>query len=120
MNVAHGHTSCALCPTVMKYNAVVNASRRQLALDALWSDAYVRQIFESRGLEQSKADLGDVLDTLFRGFGMPRTLKEVGVEGEETLQLLAERSLEDMWCRINPVPLTTKEQILEILRTVER
>ncbi|KEF56407.1 uncharacterized protein A1O9_07988 [Exophiala aquamarina CBS 119918] len=120
MNVAHGHTSCVLCPTVMKYNAVVNASRQQLALDALWSDAYIRQILESRGLRQSKADLGDVLDGLFRDFGMPRTLKEVGVEGEETLQLLAERSLEDMWCRTNPVPLTTTAQILEVLRTVER
>ncbi|OQV05525.1 hypothetical protein CLAIMM_10252 [Cladophialophora immunda] len=119
MNVAHGHTSCVLCPAVMKYNARVNAPRQQRALVALWSDDYIRETLEKRGLKRSSADLGDVLDGLFREFGMPRTLREVGVEGDQTLQLLAERCLEDPWCRTNPVPLTTKAQVMEILKLVE-
>ena len=104
----------------MKYNAKVNGHRQQRALAALWSDDYIRETLEHRGLQQSSADLGDLLDGLFREFGMPRTLKEVGVEGDNTLGLLAERCLEDPWCRTNPVPLTTKEQVMEILRLVER
>jgi alcohol dehydrogenase class IV len=103
----------------MKYNARVNAHRQRRALDALWSDEYIRSTLVRRGLEQSAAHLGDLLDGLFREFLMPRTLKEVGVQGEEMLQLLAERCLEDPWCRTNPIPLTTKEQVLEILRQVE-
>ena len=121
MNVVHGHTSCVLCPTVMKYNARVNAHRQQRALDALWSDNYIRETLETRrNLRQSSADLGDVLDAIFRELGMPRTLQDVGVEGEDKLKELAKKSLEDMWCRTNPIPLETEGQIMEILRLVEK
>lgn len=105
----------------MKYNARVNAHRQQRALDALWSDPYIRETLEDRGnLKESSADLGDVLDAIFREFGMPRTLKEVGVEGEEKLKELARKCLEDPWCRTNPVPLLTEEQVMEILTMVEK
>ena len=113
-----GHTSCVLCPSVMKYNAKANAARQQHAVDALWSDAYIRQTLSKRGLT-AQNDLGDLLDGLFREYGMPRTLKEVGVQGEANLQTLAVRSLEDPWCRTNPIPLTTSEQVMAILKTVE-
>ncbi|OAG43617.1 hypothetical protein AYO21_02203 [Fonsecaea monophora] len=121
MNVAHGHTSCVLCPTVMKYNASVNGHRQQRALNALWSDPYIRETLETRcNLTQSSTDLGDVLDALFRQFGMPRTLKEVGVEGQEKLTDLARKCLEDPWCRTNPIPLVTEEQVMKILKLVEK
>jgi alcohol dehydrogenase class IV len=121
MNVAHGHTSCVLCPSVMKYNARVNANRQQRALNALWSDSYIRQSLESQGnLRESSADLGDALDAIFREFCMPRTLKEVGVEGDEKLRELARKCLEDPWCRTNPIPLLTEEQVMEILKMVEK
>ncbi|OAL32864.1 hypothetical protein AYO20_07655 [Fonsecaea nubica] len=121
MNVAHGHTSCVLCPTVMKYNASVNGHRQQRALNALWSDPYIRETLETHcNLTQSSADLGDVLDALFRQFGMPRTLKEVGVEGQEKLTDLARKCLEDPWCRTNPIPLVTEEQVMKILKLVEK
>ncbi|EXJ66854.1 uncharacterized protein A1O5_10049 [Cladophialophora psammophila CBS 110553] len=118
MNVAHGYTSCILCPSVMKCNAKVNAARQQRAIDILWSDSYIRQALSKRGLT-AQNDLGDLLDGLFREYGMPRTLKEVGVEGEANLQTLAVRSLKDPWCRTNPIPLTTLEQVINILNTVE-
>ena len=50
---------------------------------------------------------------------MPRTLREVGVAGDDKLRKLAEQSLEDPWCRTNPITLTRAEQALEILRQVE-
>lgn len=102
----------------MKYNRRVNAERQQLAFDALWSDEYIRETLAKRNLT-SENDLGDLLDGLFREYGVPRSLKEVGVEGEEKLKTLAVRSLEDPWCRTNPIPLTTADQVLEILKMVE-
>ncbi len=113
-----GHTSCVLCPTVMKYNAKVNSKRQQRAFDALWSDDYIRNVSSKRGLT-SENDLGDLLDGLFREYGMPRSLKEVGVEGQEKLEILSVRSLEDPWCRTNPIPLNTPEQVMSILKLVE-
>lgn len=103
----------------MKYNAPVNGQCQQRALDTLWSDSYVSQTLKNRGLTPSSSDLGDVLDALFREFGMPRTLKEVGVEGDERLVELAKKSLEDPWCRTNPIPLVSEEQVMKILKMVE-
>lgn len=48
---------------------------------------------------------------------MPRTLKEVGV-GREKLEALAANCLKDAWLKTNPVPLTEKKQVLEILEWV--
>ncbi|KAH8810642.1 putative Fe-containing alcohol dehydrogenase [Xylogone sp. PMI_703] len=118
MNVAHGVTSCVLSPSVMKYNSKVNWKRQQLAFDALWSDGYIRETLSKRSIT-SDNDLGDLLDGLFREYGVPRSLKEVGVEGEEKLSILAVRSLEDPWCRTNPIPLISPEQVLEILKMAE-
>ncbi|QRD81644.1 aconitate hydratase mitochondrial precursor [Aspergillus flavus] len=70
-----------------------------------------------RGLDATKVDLGDVLDVVIRELGMPRSLKDVGV-GRDQLDQLAENSLHDRWCKTNPVPLTEKSQILEILEMV--
>lgn len=102
----------------MKYNADANAKRQQRAFDALWSDTYIRETLSKRGLT-SQNDLGDLLDGLFREYGMPRSLREVGVEGEDNITTLAVRSLEDPWCRTNPIPLTTAEQVYKILKQVE-
>lgn len=106
-------------PAVAKYNARVNKVRQALAQDAIWSSEYVSQVLSRRGLSHATNDLGDTLDGLFREYGMPRTLKEVGVEGDDQLQQLANRSLTDIWCATNPIPLTTEAQVLEILRVVE-
>lgn len=113
-----GHTSCVLLPAVNKFNAKANASRQKRAFDALWSDDYIRETLSKRGLT-AENDLGDLLDGLFREYGMPRSLKEVGADGADNLKILSIRSLEDPWCRTNPIPLTTPEQIMTILRAVE-
>ena len=70
------------------------------------------------GLEEGKADLGDVLDAVISELGMPRSLRDVGV-GEDRMELLAEHSLHDEWCKKNPRPLTEKGQVLEILEMVK-
>lgn len=77
----------------------------------------VQEVAKNYNINTETADLGDILDGIIRELGMPRSLKDVGV-GRDQLDKLAEHSLEDRWCKTNPVPLEKKEQVLEILEMV--
>ncbi|KAK9655933.1 hypothetical protein HCH54_000621 [Aspergillus fumigatus] len=116
LGVGHGETSCILLPAVCKFNARHGANREQQerVRDFLVRNAEVARVLRDRGVDASLADLGDVLDAVIRELGMPRSLKEVGV-GRDALDELAANSLHDRWCKTNPVPLTEKKQVLEIL-----
>jgi alcohol dehydrogenase class IV len=105
--VGHGDTSGILLPAVCKYNARhgANVGRQEIVAGILWGIPEMRRLAESKGLKEGTADLGDLLDVLVRGLGMPRTLAEVGV-GRHRLEQLAEYSLLDVWSATNPVPLT--------------
>ncbi|GFF47885.1 lactaldehyde reductase [Aspergillus udagawae] len=119
LGVGHGETSCILLPAVCKFNARHGANREQQERvgQFLVRNAEVARVLRDRGVDVSSADLGDVLDAVIRELGMPRSLKEVGV-GRDALNELAANSLHDRWCRTNPVPLTEKRQVLEILEMV--
>ena len=75
-------------------------------------------MLRARGLVQSRADLGDALDAVVRELGLPRTLKDVKVEGDETVQILAQNSLQDHWCVTNPRPLKERAEVMKILEMV--
>lgn len=74
-------------------------------------------MIEKSGKSVDDTDLGDILDLVIRALGMPRTLKDVGV-GRDKLDALAKNTLTDPWSPTNPEPITTKEQVLEILEMV--
>ena len=65
--VPHGHTSCVMLPSVMRWNKSVNANRQELVAEAMGHPGQ---------------DAGDVLDTFIRDLGMPRSLHEVKVASE--------------------------------------
>ncbi|KAJ7509798.1 putative Fe-containing alcohol dehydrogenase [Mycena galericulata] len=117
--VGHGDTSGILLPATCKYNAAhgANLDRQALVAEILWGIPEMRELAESKGLKEGSADLGDLLDVLVRGLSMPRTLAEVGV-GRDRLDQLAEYSVLDVWAATNPVPLTEKAQVMEILEMV--
>jgi alcohol dehydrogenase class IV len=119
LGVGHGETSCILLPAVCKFNAKHGANREQQerVRQFLVRNGEVGRVLRERGVDADTADLGDVLDAVIRELGMPRSLKEVGV-GSDKLDELAANSLHDRWCKTNPVPLTDKEQVLEILEMV--
>jgi len=73
-------------------------------------DPEVRRLMTSN----KDPDLGDILDAVVRELGMPRTLKDVKI-GRDKLDLLAENSLKDHWILTNAIPITQKEQVMEIL-----
>ena len=117
LGVGHGETSGIMLPTVSKRNKPVNSTQQQKVLDILWGEPSVKRVLEKWHLEQGKNDLGDALDVIFRELGIPRSLKDVGVGGDK-LDALATGSLQDRWCKTNPTPLKTKEQVMEILQLV--
>ena len=117
LGVGHGETSCILLPAVCWYNRGANAERQEVVEQILWMDDLVRDVLIERGLLPDSAELDDMLDAVISELGMPRTLRAVGV-GAEQLDALAESSLTDNWCQTNPIPLTRKEQVLEILEMV--
>ncbi|EXJ58766.1 hypothetical protein A1O7_06196 [Cladophialophora yegresii CBS 114405] len=123
LGVAHGVTSCILCPAVMKYNMKhANGNpqiikRQQRARGILWSDPEVAKLLKSKGLQEDTSDLGDLLDVVIRALGLPRTVTELGIK-RDVFPSLAKRSLADIWSPTNPVPLVRAEQVQEILEAV--
>lgn len=99
-NVAHGHTSCVMLPYVLDYNASVNGERQ-------------REVANAMGRPNQSA--ARVLDDFIRALGMPRRLRDVAVK-EADLPRLAQNCMLDDWTFSNPRPISTPEQVMEILK----
>lgn len=118
LGVGHGETSCVLLPHVLKYNYLHGGQRvkdsQRKVMDVLWGEATIAVMLKGRGLKPETADASVLVGALVSELGMPRTLKEVGVTRDK-LDSLAENSMRDRWIPTNPVPLTKKEQVLDVL-----
>lgn len=71
-------------------------------------------MLRKHGLAENESDVADALRAIFDELGMPASLRDVGV-GREKWDLLAENSLADVFPPVNPIPITTKKQVIEIL-----
>lgn len=113
-----GETSCILLPAVCKYNAAhqANIASQQKVATLLWSLPSVSSILTQKGLQEAEADLGGILDVLFRYMGMPRRLSDFGIKRDQFGQL-AENSMHDRWVLTNPAKLD-KEEVAKILKMV--
>ena len=101
--VPHGVTSCVMAPYVQAWNIAGGDERiaeRQRRLAAC--------------LGQAARPAAELLGDLIRGLGMPHTLGEVGV-GRDAFRHIAEYTLEDIWGKTNPRPLTCAGDVMEIL-----
>lgn len=98
----------------MKYNYPVNSEKQDRLKKAMWSEAAIVEVLKARGLSEKSSDAGDALDAIFRGLGMPRSLKDMGI-GRDKFEALAVNSLKDPCCVVNPIPMERKEQVIEIL-----
>jgi alcohol dehydrogenase class IV len=98
-DIPHGHTSCIMLPSVMRWNRSANAPRQALVAAAMG---------------QPGKDAGDVLDAFIRGLGMPRSLGEVKV-GAEHFDRIAKQAMGTPWVPRNPRPIPGPEQVKEIL-----
>jgi len=99
-DVPHGYTSCVMSPAVLAWNAELDASRQPRI---------------SACLGHPGEPASGVLDAFIRGLGMPRRLSDVGVRDNQ-LQLVAEYTLLDIWGRTNPRPISSADDVMQILR----
>lgn len=98
-DVPHGHCSCVLLPSVMRYNAAVNAERQTMVAAAM-------------GAPDRPA--ADVIEALVSDLGQPTRLRDVGAKREQ-FDTIADSSLDNLFVRSNPRPITDAGQIKEIL-----
>ncbi len=97
--VAHGHTSCVMLPAVLKWNAAVNGDR-QKALSA--------------AMGQPERAASDLVKELVAGLDQPVSLRAVGIK-RENMDELARRALAYQPVQLNPRPIKTTEDVMEIL-----
>ncbi|KAH8201316.1 hypothetical protein TruAng_004484 [Truncatella angustata] len=118
VGVGHGETSCLLLPAVCKYNYAndANRQRQDAIVRALWELPDAPGIFVTKGLKKQQADLGDLVAAVVQALGLPRSLREFGVNGDK-FDAIAENSLHDRWVKSNPAP-PDKNGVLEILRMI--
>jgi alcohol dehydrogenase class IV len=98
-DVPHGHTSCIMLPSVMRWNKSANADRQALIANAMGHPG---------------KDAGDVLDDFIRGLGMPRSLGEVKV-GREHFERIASQAMGTPWVPRNPRRIDGPADVREIL-----
>ncbi len=97
--VPHGHCSCVMLPSVLRYNEPVNASQQRAVADAM-----------------GRPDLSaaDAVQELVRDLGQPTTLREVGVERSH-FEAIIKGALTNLFVNQNPRKITDGGQIREIL-----
>jgi maleylacetate reductase len=98
-DIPHGHTSCIMLPSVMRWNKPANAERQALVAAAMG---------------HPNEDAGDVLDAFIRNLGMPRSLREVKV-GPEHFDRIAQQAMATPWVPRNPRKIEGPAQVREIL-----
>ena len=106
--IGHGHTSCITQPYVMEYNRQFSAHQQALLARAAGID--IRGMSDEVAAEAAAR----VVDEFIMGLGMPHRLRDLEVPKEDFSEI-AELTLRDGAGRNNPVAITTKEQIIEVL-----
>ena len=97
--VPHGYTSCVMLPHVLRYNHSVNAQQQ-------------RRVSEALGEPDKPAC--EVLADLVAQLGLPRTLREVGVQ-PEMLEVIARNAMHDRLIHTNPRKIHGPEDVRQIL-----
>ena len=97
--VPHGHCSCVMLPSVLRYNHEVNDEQQKAVASAM----------DRRDLEA-----GDAVAELVQDLGQPATLREVGVSRDQ-FDAIIEGSLTNLFVSQNPRAITEGGQIRDIL-----
>ena len=98
-HVPHGHTSCVMLPSVLRWNLPANGDRQ-------------KRVSEAFGKPDQPA--ADLVANLVATLGLPRNLSEVGV-GKDRFREIAEKSMHDRAVLNNPRPIKGPAEVMEIL-----
>ena len=108
-SVGHGYTSCVTQPYVMEFNRPASAHKQALLARSAGLDT------QGMSDEAAAEAAARAVDDFILGMGMPHRIRELEIP-EADLPKIAELVLTDGGCRSNPVPITSTEQVLEVLR----
>jgi maleylacetate reductase len=97
--VAHGHTSCVMLPAVLQWNAAVNGERQRALSQAMGS---------------ATRPASELVRELVVALEQPVTLRAVGIK-RENLPEIARRALAYQPVQLNPRPIRTEQDVMEIL-----
>ncbi|NQW22814.1 MAG: iron-containing alcohol dehydrogenase [SAR202 cluster bacterium] len=108
-SVGHGYTSCVTQPYVMEFNRPVSAAKQALLARSAGLD--------TRGMSDDVAAemAARAVDDFILGLGMPHRIRELEIP-EADLPRIAELVLTDGGCRNNAIPITSVEQVMEVLK----
>jgi alcohol dehydrogenase class IV len=108
-SVGHGYTSCVTQPYVMEFNRPASAAKQALLARSAGID--------TRGMSDDAAAeaAARAVDDFILGMGMPHRIRELEIP-EADLPEIAELVLTDGGTRSNPIPITSVEQVMEVLR----
>ena len=108
-SVGHGYTSCVTQPYVIEYNRPVSAAKQALLARSAGLD--------TRGMSDEAAAeaAARAVDDFILGLGMPHRIRELEIP-EADLPKIAELVLADGGCRSNPIPITSTDQVMEVLK----
>jgi alcohol dehydrogenase class IV len=98
-DVPHGHTSCVMLPHVMRYNEAFTGDKQKLVAAALGKPALSG---------------ADAVAELIAALGQPATLRAVNVKREH-LPKVVEGALKNSWVRVNPRPIRSGGDVMQIL-----
>ena len=98
-NVPHGHCSCVMLPSVLRWNRSVNAARQAIV---------------ARALGAEDGDAAAAVTKLVEALGQPTRLRDVAVRPEH-YDAIATGAMQNVFVCSNPRPITHPAQVREIL-----
>ncbi|WP_328189206.1 iron-containing alcohol dehydrogenase [Marinobacter sp. OP 3.4] len=100
--LSHGYTSCVLLPAVLRWNR-----------EDPQNDSRQRLIAERMG--RGDGDAAQAVEDLISSLGLPTRLRAVNVSKNDFAQV-AEGAMGNIWVNTNPRPITSEEDVMEILQ----
>jgi alcohol dehydrogenase class IV len=98
-NVPHGHCSCVMLPSVLRWNSSVNARQQAVVAQAMGA---------------GDGDAAAAVAKLVESLGQPTRLRDVGVRPQH-YDAIADGAMQNVFVRSNPRPITEPAQVREML-----
>ncbi|MBD24187.1 MAG: alcohol dehydrogenase [Candidatus Marinimicrobia bacterium] len=97
--VLHGHCSCVMLPSVLRYNKGINSERQTMI---------------ARAMGQPSKSAADAVAELIADLEQPGNLRAVGVTRDH-FNAIATGAMQNFHVRANPRPISSTKDIIEIL-----
>lgn len=108
-HVPHGIASTIVFPHAMRFNRSVVADRQAMIAEAIGINT------QGMTSDEAAATAIDAVQDLTSRLRLPQRLRDVGVQ-ESDLEHVAAAAMEDFTMYNNPKRITSREQVLEVLR----